>query len=46
MADDDEMEDYSDCCRFCGKLMEEGERKVKKEKVSDLVKKIFNVTCS
>ena len=41
---DDEMEDYSDCCRFCGKLMEEGERKVKKEKVSDLVKKIFDVT--
>ena len=44
MADDDEMEDYSDCCRCCGKLMEEGERKVKKERVSDLVKKIFNVT--
>ena len=44
MADDEEMEDYSGCCRFCGKLMEEGERKVKKEKVSDLVKKIFDVT--
>ena len=37
-------QDFSQCCRLCGELIEEGVRKIKKEKISAAVKNVYNET--
>ena len=44
MENDGDPQDHSQSCRVCGKLIGEGVRKVKKGKLSDLLKKVYDVT--
>ena len=45
MEETDEV-GYQRSCRLCGSEIEEGSRSVKKEKVKDLFKSLYNITLS
>ena len=44
MEEEDEPQSYENLCRLCGEGIEEGSRKVKKEKIANLFKRFYDVT--